>query len=338
MSILAAGEAENLRAQLLWALAFLLIGAAAGARLFRPGRVNLPERLPPHGSPWPMFVALLLGLGIWLMVPTAYYSLRGGRPAATRPVAPTPVPDVTPAAGQEEPDLSTLPPADLAFLMTVPHAAVFIGLGLFDRAIFGGGLGRLGLALRQLPRGVGLGLLASVPAVPMVFGTSLLAEVVYRKLNYTHDPEHDLLRALGRSPSLIVSALLVLGATVAAPLSEELLFRGHLQTLLRRVAARLSGAMDPYLGPPLVGEETTTATAASATPPAAWATWAGIVATAALFTVVHEPWTWPPIFVLAVCLGYAYERTGNLWAPITMHAAFNSVSTVVYLLVGPGRG
>jgi membrane protease YdiL (CAAX protease family) len=76
---------------------------------------------------------------------------------------------------------------------------------------------------------------------------------------------------------------------------------------------------------------------ASATPPAVWATWAGILVSAALFTVVHDAWTWPPIFVLAVCLGYAYERTGNLWAPITMHAAFNSISTVVYLLIAPGQ-
>jgi membrane protease YdiL (CAAX protease family) len=173
--------------------------------------------------------------------------------------------------------------------------------------------------------------------VPLVFGVSLAAELVYRRLNYTHPPEHDLLRALGRAGSPVVAALLVLGATVAAPLSEELLFRGHLQTLLRRAFAWLSGTTYPYLGLKDPAEGVIT-TAQSHEPPARWATWAGIGVTALLFTVVHIPWTWPPIFVLAVCLGYAYERTGNLWVPITMHAVFNAASTVVYVLVGPGQG
>jgi membrane protease YdiL (CAAX protease family) len=42
-------------------------------------------------------------------------------------------------------------------------------------------------------------------------------------------------------------------------------------------------------------------------------------------------WTWPLIFVLSCFLGYAYERTGKLWTSITIHAAFNALSTIVYL-------
>ena len=38
-----------------------------------------------------------------------------------------------------------------------------------------------------------------------------------------------------------------------------------------------------------------------------------------------------PIFVLSLCLGYAYERTRNLWVPIFMHAAFNASSVVMFL-------
>ena len=29
---------------------------------------------------------------------------------------------------------------------------------------------------------------------------------------------------------------------------------------------------------------------------------------------------------------YAYERTGNLWVPILIHAAFNTSSTLVFLI------
>ena len=39
----------------------------------------------------------------------------------------------------------------------------------------------------------------------------------------------------------------------------------------------------------------------------------------------------PPLFVLAVCFGYVYERTGKLWVPIVMHALFNAVSITIAL-------
>jgi len=55
---------------------------------------------------------------------------------------------------------------------------------------------------------------------------------------------------------------------------------------------------------------------------------------AGLFAAVHAWYTWPQIFFLGVCLGYVYERTGNLWATITMHAMFNLTS--IYLFVHYG--
>ena len=57
----------------------------------------------------------------------------------------------------------------------------------------------------------------------------------------------------------------------------------------------------------------------------------GIGAPVAAFSLVHAMWTWPLIFVLSCFLGYAYERTGNLWTCIVIHAAFNGFSTLVYL-------
>jgi hypothetical protein len=68
--------------------------------------------------------------------------------------------------------------------------------------------------------------------------------------------------------------------------------------------------------------------------PPVWASWVAILATSALFALVHPTWTWPAIFLLAVCLGYAYERTGNLWVPVVIHAAFNATSTVLFLYGG----
>ena len=68
-------------------------------------------------------------------------------------------------------------------------------------------------------------------------------------------------------------------------------------------------------------------------PPTVAIRWVSVIITSALFALVHDRWMQPPIFVLAVCLGYAYERTGNLWTNITMHAMFNTTSTLLFLFV-----
>jgi len=57
-----------------------------------------------------------------------------------------------------------------------------------------------------------------------------------------------------------------------------------------------------------------------------------ILITSMFFASVHPVWSFPIIFLLALALGYAYERTGNLWVSITMHAMFNTISTVLFLL------
>ncbi len=65
--------------------------------------------------------------------------------------------------------------------------------------------------------------------------------------------------------------------------------------------------------------------------PAGVQRWVSIVATSFAFTAVHEPWTMPVIFILSMCLGYAYDRTKNLWVPMIIHASFNAVSVAMFL-------
>ena len=38
------------------------------------------------------------------------------------------------------------------------------------------------------------------------------------------------------------------------------------------------------------------------------------------------------LFVLSAAMGYVYERTGNLWSAITLHALFNSTSLLPELI------
>ena len=92
--------------------------------------------------------------------------------------------------------------------------------------------------------------------------------------------------------------LLALGV-LAVPLCEEFIFRGLLQGGLRRSL------------------------------PA----WQAITITAALFAVMHPPAAMLPAFVLGLCTGYAYERSGALLAPMLVHAGY-SAALLAYQLQG----
>ena len=82
-------------------------------------------------------------------------------------------------------------------------------------------------------------------------------------------------------------------AIFVVPIFEELTFRGLLQTTLRNFNTK---------------------------------PWPAIFITSAIFTILHPAMHWPALFVLAVCLGYAYEKKGSLFRPIFIHMIFNAIS------------
>lgn len=90
---------------------------------------------------------------------------------------------------------------------------------------------------------------------------------------------------------------LVVCATLLPGVFEEVLYRGLLQETLRRM--RLEG-------------------------------WTAIGLTSVLFSAVHipsvEPHALAALFVLSLGFGWAYEKTGRLVAPITMHILFNAAN------------
>jgi membrane protease YdiL (CAAX protease family) len=83
-----------------------------------------------------------------------------------------------------------------------------------------------------------------------------------------------------------------------------MLFRGHIQTILVRAFRGGGGSTGR---------------------------WTAVIVTSVIFALVHPLWMSPLIFLLALCLGYAYERTGNLWVAIFIHAMFNSIETAIFL-------
>lgn len=85
----------------------------------------------------------------------------------------------------------------------------------------------------------------------------------------------------------------VLIAVVAAPLTEELVFRGCLYGVLRQFAGRI----------------------------------VAIAATSLLFALIHGHFpSLAGLVILAVGLSLVYEKTGSLWAPVLLHASFNGLS------------
>jgi membrane protease YdiL (CAAX protease family) len=254
----------------------------------------------------------------------------------------------------------------------VAFAALMLGDCLGGRNL----LERIGFTSGRLPWGILKGLLAMVIVWPLMMLGGILLELFYRAIRFEHPNTHELLIAMkGAGPW--IKAVLIFGACVAAPVFEEFLFRGHIQTLLVRLfndrsgprtlgPAGISPARYPLTAPPPLPPAPVAAvlreassrdrvSSALAVPPLpAMAiesleyvrpgipnpappappqrlVWLAVLITSMIFASVHPLWMAPLIFILSLCLGYAYERTGNLWVSITIHALFNTSSTLLFL-------
>lgn len=282
----------------------LAIAWRAGA--FRARSVAGPERLGggvAMAAPWMSIV--FAGAIVWLASQAVYGAMiaERARPAVTIPAA------TLPADGPTSRPQVELTTGDLAFLSTVP-ALLGAGVMVVGAAVSAPGLlGRLGLVPGDAARGLGYAAAGFCVAYPLVVWVLLGLERAYRAAGFEHPKRHELLERLGESPAALPTAAILVGAVVAAPLFEELLFRGGVQSLLRTWLAR--PAQPGWSG------------AAGA--------WGAIVLTSLLFSMIHTAWMAPAIFVLSLCIGYLYERTGNLWAAILLHAGFNAAMTAMSL-------
>ncbi|HEV7300824.1 MAG TPA: CPBP family intramembrane glutamic endopeptidase [Tepidisphaeraceae bacterium] len=332
--VVSVAEAPAVQDVAAFAIVLLLIGLplAHWGGVFRRRSVVGPERWESRGDLGGMFITLGVALVAWLGLQWAIFSYKAGT--------------LTPEQRQGD-LLSLLSPGETALLMTLPGvvgALVLVG-GNF---LLGRGLvTRLGYGLRHFLDSTWPAFAGIAIVLPFVFAIGSFATLIYQLVGYEHPEAHDVLLQLKTATGGWARWGLLLGAVVVAPVFEELLFRAHLQTILAAFFDRLSRrsevpeatptpALAPRGGFP-VGEADpnfTTIPYAQPGPVArAWPRWAAILTTALLFALVHAAWTAPPIFLLAVAFGYAYERTGNLWVCILMHAMFNAVSTAIYVSV-----
>ncbi|GMU20442.1 MAG: hypothetical protein AMXMBFR13_05390 [Phycisphaerae bacterium] len=124
-------------------------------------------------------------------------------------------------------------------------------------------------------------------------------------------PEHGVFQTL-ENPAVRtwMRAVAIAGAFLLAPIGEEMLFRGVLQTSLRKVLPPRTGSLAHR--------------------------WAAVAAAGALFGLVHSstPHHVPALIVLGILLGFLYERTGSLVVPVLVHMLFNGKSLLWSYLVG----
>lgn len=131
-----------------------------------------------------------------------------------------------------------------------------------------------------------------VAALPCLFAVAGLARLVLPPESAEPQEVVTFLTEMIRAGKMEDVWLVVAAIVVAAPLVEEMLFRGLIY-----------GAAKRFLGLK-----------------------AALIAVSALFGLVHlNAASLAPLIVLAVVLTLAYEATGTLWAPIAMHAAFNAL-------------
>jgi membrane protease YdiL (CAAX protease family) len=178
----------------------------------------------------------------------------------------------------------------------IAAAGVIAMVLLFAHHYSARGIKGFGLRLRTIPRDLATAALRLLAVWPLVLTAIVVIQVIGRIVSGPsyEIPQHETLKELSEAPLTVLKALLVLAAVVVAPLQEEMLFRGLLQTMIRS-----------YIGRP----------------------WIAIALTSIVFAMVHaDNAHWPALFVLAMALGYSYEKSGSLFQPIFMHAMFNGVA------------
>jgi membrane protease YdiL (CAAX protease family) len=212
---------------------------------------------------------------------------------------------------------------------------------------------QLGLTRHRLVQNITLAFLGWLVLTPLVTGINVVVEGVWQWLQ--NKPEVHPLAQLGlHHPTPVEWVILLLLAAVFAPVLEELVFRGLLQTWF---ASRSWGGHVAIAGALFLAYDRgwdkagiwPVAFVLAMLPGYVYvsrATWSwlpypsaaqAIYGTSLLFALAHAG-VWPtpiPLFVLGLGLGYLAHRTQSLVGPMLLHALFNAVACVVLLFYPP---
>lgn len=126
-------------------------------------------------------------------------------------------------------------------------------------------------------------------AYPLIF----LADVVTQRLLRSPPQKQAIVEMFSESTTLEQRILIIVLAVSLAPIAEEFIFRFFIYGVARRYFGRIIG----------------------------------VLVSALLFAAVHAHLpSFAPLFVLGSCFAIAYEWTGSILVPMTMHALFNAIT------------
>lgn len=121
--------------------------------------------------------------------------------------------------------------------------------------------------------------------------------------------QHEELELITAYSQLPLRVLVIITAVVVAPVLEEMLFRGLFQTMIRSLIEIRVLKLEARYRP-----------------------WLAILISSVLFAALHANiGHWPALFMLALCLGYSYEKSGSLFRPIFIHSLFNAIAITMVL-------
>lgn len=234
---------------------------------------------------------LLVGLGLMILGPALIAQL---------------LPMATPADGAAEPDVLTS--AGRILLVQASGQGLPVLYLLWRAGSVPRGLRLIGVIPAKPGRDLVWGVLGFLAAVPLVFAT-IQAAVLIGELFGQEAPvlAHDMLKMLVNSDSRLGSVLIVVSAVLVAPILEEAIFRGIVQSVMVEVAGEAKR-------------------------------WGVVFIAAFVFAIIHaNTATWenwqalPGLFVLGLVLGWLYERSGSLWPSVLVHMSFNVLNIVMAL-------
>lgn len=223
----------------------------------------------------------------------------------------------------------------------------------------GATLSDLGWRAATVGYDLALGIASFLLVGPVVFFLQFIFVTLFKWKS-----EHPLIETLKEDTTGGAFATVAILAVVIAPLSEEFFFRVLLQGWLERLCfGHVPSGPPATAGPLASAEEGTTASLAAGSPdepyagyvsrepdeahvnpagglPRAKAFLPPIICSALIFALLHSNHGPDPIplFVLAVALGYLYQRTHRLLPSATLHFCLNATTMFLVWLQMQGVG
>ncbi len=146
-----------------------------------------------------------------------------------------------------------------------------------------------GLAKLSFGRVLSTGTILLFAAYPLIY----IADALTRRLLGDGLSKQEIIQLFNASQTLPQRIIIIIMAVALAPMAEEFMFRFFLYGVLKRYFGRL----------------------------------AGVILNASLFAAVHTHLpSFGPLFVLGSCFTIAYEWSGSILVPMTMHALFNALT------------